>query len=383
MGMTAIVLSPSILLTDFIAIGNLGSAFFNSGLLMVISIFIARYNKINMNGTLIAAVFTVGGFALFGKNIYNIWAILLGVWLYAHVQKERFGKFILVALFGTALAPLISQVSFGLGFHPILGILLGNLLGIGAGFILPPLANHVIKFHLGFNIYNVGFTAGVVGTVFMGVFRAFGLENEPTRILSQGNTQILSIYLFLLFFSMVLVGFGFNNASFRGFQSLMARSGRLVSDFVTSEGFGLSLMNMGLLGLVSLLYVLLIGGDLNGPVLGGIFTIVGFSAFGKHLKNILPILAGVYLASVIHVWEVTATTTVLAALFGTTLAPIAGEFGWKWGIAAGFFHLAMVMNVGYLHGGMNLYNNGFSGGIVAAVFVPVILALRKDGRDVE
>jgi hypothetical protein len=142
-------------------------------------------------------------------------------------------------------------------------------------------------------------------------------------------------------------------------------------------------MNMGLLGLVSLLYVRLIGGDLNGPVLGAVFTIVGFSAFGKHLRNILPILAGVYLASHIQVWEVTTTTTVIAALFGTTLAPIAGEFGWKWGVAAGFFHMAMVMNVGYLHGGMNLYNNGFSGGIVAAVFVPVIMALRRDGRDVE
>lgn len=383
LGMAAIVLSPSILLSDYIAIGNLGAAFFNSGLLMVISISLARYNKIHMNGTVIAAVFTVGGFALFGKSVYNVWAIFLGVWLYAHFQKERFGKFILVALFGTALAPLISQVSFGLGFHPILGILLGNLLGVGAGFVLPPLANHVIKFHQGFNIYNVGFTAGVVGTVIMGLFRAFGLENEPTRILSQGNNQILTMYLFLLFFSMILVGFGLNNANIRGFRSLMARSGRLVSDFVSSEGFGLSLMNMGLLGLVSLLYVRLIGGDLNGPVLGAVFTIVGFSAFGKHLRNILPILAGVYLASHIQVWEVTTTTTVIAALFGTTLAPIAGEFGWKWGVAAGFFHMAMVMNVGYLHGGMNLYNNGFSGGIVAAVFVPVIMALRRDGRDVE
>ncbi|HNZ54374.1 MAG TPA: DUF1576 domain-containing protein, partial [bacterium] len=47
------------------------------------------------------------------------------------------------------------------------------------------------------------------------------------------------------------------------------------------------------------------------------------------------------------------------------------------GIAAGFFHLSIVMNVIALHGGINLYNNGFSGGFVAAFLVPLIDALRK------
>jgi len=33
------------------------------------------------------------------------------------------------------------------------------------------------------------------------------------------------------------------------------------------------------------------------------------------------------------------------------------------------------MNVGVLHGGVNLYNNGFSGGFVAAFLVPIIEAV--------
>ena len=36
------------------------------------------------------------------------------------------------------------------------------------------------------------------------------------------------------------------------------------------------------------------------------------------------------------------------------------------------------MNIGYLHGGMNLYNNGFAGGLVAAVLVPIIESFRKE-----
>ena len=72
---------------------------------------------------------------------------------------------------------------------------------------------------------------------------------------------------------------------------------------------------------------------------------------------------------------------------GHTLAPIAGRFGIIAGIFAGFVHVSMAFNVGYLHGGINLYNNGFSGGFVAAMLVPIclfiadVLNLKKGLRD--
>ncbi|WP_408956017.1 DUF1576 domain-containing protein [Natroniella sp. ANB-PHB2] len=376
-GLYNLTLSPSVLVSDYIVIGNLGAALFNSGLLMIISIYIAKFSDASMNGTVIAAVLTVGGFAFFGKNFYNIWSIFCGVYLYAKVQGEDFGKFLLVALFGTALGPLVSQTTFGLGLPLVSGVILGNLLGIAAGFILPPLANHVVKFHQGFNIYNVGFTAGMVGSLFMSLFRAFGAESNAVSIVASGYNYKLGIYLTVLFSSMLVLGYLFNDRGFSGYDSLLESSGRLVDDYVTTEGFGLCFINMGLLGLLSTFYVLIIGGEISGSVVGGIFTIVGFGAFGKHLKNITPLLIGVYLASWIQTWEVTATGSLLAALFGTTLAPIAGEFGWKSGILAGFIHMAVVMNVGYLHGGMNLYNNGFAGGLVAAMLVPILVSLKK------
>ncbi|MFO3716747.1 DUF1576 domain-containing protein [Anaerococcus sp. ENR1011] len=58
-------------------------------------------------------------------------------------------------------------------------------------------------------------------------------------------------------------------------------------------------------------------------------------------------------------------------LFSTTLAPIAGEFGFLAGVFAGFSHKAVATNTGLIHGGINLYNNGLAGGIVAAVLVPL------------
>uniref|UniRef100_UPI000A82C2AA DUF1576 domain-containing protein n=1 Tax=Clostridium sp. NkU-1 TaxID=1095009 RepID=UPI000A82C2AA len=60
----------------------------------------------------------------------------------------------------------------------------------------------------------------------------------------------------------------------------------------------------------------------------------------------------------------------------TTLAPIAGEFGVIAGVIAGFLHSAAALNVGIVYGGMNLYNNGFAGGLIATFLVPVFQSVR-------
>jgi hypothetical protein len=111
-------------------------------------------------------------------------------------------------------------------------------------------------------------------------------------------------------------------------------------------------------------------------VIGAIFTIVGFAAFGKHPRNIVPIMIGVFLGSLAKPWNIDDPSILLAALFGTTLAPIAGRFGWHWGIVAGFIHSSAALTVGPVHAGLNLYNNGFAAGIVASVLVPVIIAIQ-------
>ena len=43
---------------------------------------------------------------------------------------------------------------------------------------------------------------------------------------------------------------------------------------------------------------------------------------------------------------------------------------------AGFLHASVALNVGIVYGGMNLYNNGFAGGIIAMFLVPVIQSVR-------
>ena len=142
------------------------------------------------------------------------------------------------------------------------------------------------------------------------------------------------------------------------------------------------LINTGVNGLLATAFILLTGGDLNGPTLGGILTIMGFSAFGKHARNILPVMGGVVLGALVMGDRLADPALQLAGLFCTTLAPISGYFGWPVGLLAGFLHASVVLHAGTPVAGMNLYNNGFSGGLIAIVLYPLITAAFRRRRPV-
>jgi len=372
-----IIRTPDFLLTDYIKVGSISAAFFNSGALMFLFTLILRLLKVPINGLSYASILTVGGFALFGKNIFNVWPILIGVFLYSFWRREPIQRYIYVAYFGTAISPLVSFVAFDFPATNMPRFMLSYIVGILVGFLLPSMAGYFLTLHKGYNLYNVGFTCGLVGTVAAAFFRAYGVQIPVQRIWSEGNNLVFSLFLLPLFLFVMLSGWLLNDKSLRGYKKLMRHSGRLLTDFVILEGVPLTLINIGILGTISTVYVLLIGSQLNGPTIGGIMTVAGFAALGKHLRNVIPVIVGVTIASISNSYELGSPNNVLAALFGTTVAPIAGEFGIVWGIIAGFLHNAMVNNVGFLHAGFNLYNNGFAGGLVAIVLIPIIKAVHK------
>ena len=131
-------------------------------------------------------------------------------------------------------------------------------------------------------------------------------------------------------------------------------------------------MNMSVVGILCETYILLIGGDLSGPVQGAVFMAFGFAAFGVHVKNYIPVLGGVFLYGLFTQYQPITPGIQIAAMFAVGLAPVAGQFGVIAGVAAGFLHGAVVMYTTPLYGGLNLYNNGFSAGWVAIFIVPLI-----------
>lgn len=384
--MLIILQSPSNLVTDYFELASFGSAFFNSGLLTLVSLTMAYSQKVRISGPLIASIFSVSGFSFFGKNIYNSIPIILGVYLYSRFARKPFSHYIITGLFGSSLSPIVSYLTFGLGLPLIPGILLGTTVGVLTGLILPPLASHFLSFHQGFSLYNVGFTSGIIAMMLMGILRLFDFQVLEQQILSNEYHDSLLIFLFCLFGLLFLIGLLMNYNFFSNMKLIARSTGKLVTDFISIAGVGATLINMSTVGLSLTLYVTLIGGIINGPILGGLLTVVGFSAFGVHLKNSIPVLVGVYLASHIGaVIDPANTNSILTALFAVGLAPISGYYGVIPGLIAGLIHMMIVGNLAFLHGGLNLYNNGFSSGFVAAFLVPLfdnLKHLKKVNQDV-
>lgn len=376
-GLGRILTSRDTLLTDYIGVGGMGAAFVNAGLLTLCSSFVYYKSRAKMGGASVACLFLVLGFALFGKNLLNVWFIVAGVFLYSRFRNEPFATNINAAFFGLALSPIFSEILFSTSLPLAISLPLSVVTSLVIGFILAPAAAQLFKAHMGFTLYNMGFTAGLVGTLVVALYKSYGFVPDPVFIWTTGNNVLLSGFLSVVFVSMIAVGFYFDRGSLIKLKELMRLSGQSPTDFVAQFGIGPTLANMGLAGAVGMAYILLVGGDLNGPVIGAIFTIVGFAAFGKHPRNIVPIMLGVFLGSLAKPWNAGDPSIQLAALFGTTLAPIAGRFGWHWGIIAGFVHSSAALSVGSVHAGLNLYNNGFAAGIVASVLVPVIIAIRS------
>ena len=380
-GVITICRTPAGLITDSIMIGGLGAAFVNAGLVTLISVLLLRVNKLAFSGISVACLFLMAGFSLFGKDILNIWPILFGSFLYARIKRERFARYLYTSLFATALSPVVTEFSIIADGHPQLQLILMLSIGILIGFVLPPLATYTLRIHQGYNLYNVGFAAGLVGMVIASLCKSMGYAFEAKEVWSSGNNILLGYFLGILFMLMIIAGYFYNGRSFNGWARLMRHSGRAMADFVVLDQYPVVLINMGIVGLMATAYVLLVGGALNGPTLGGIFTVCGFGAFGKHPKNIWAPVVGVALPSLLAVWNLNDPSVLLAALFSTALAPIAGQFGWRWGVLAGVIHSSVVLNVSALHGGLNLYNNGFSAGLVCIVLLPLIEGLQRDKED--
>jgi hypothetical protein len=372
-GLIQIVSTNDNLLTDYIAIANLGAAFFNAALVTALAVFVVLFAKADVNGPVVAGVFTVTGFAFFGKDISNVIPIFIGVYLYSLYSKEDYKNNINAALFGTTMAPFVSAIMLYPDLNRLLSIPLGIVSGLLLGFILPSVAKLAYKIHNGFNLYNIGFSSGLILMVVVSILKVFAFKIEPTLFWSSGNNLILSLFLGAFYLITIVFIILSRSKPQLNFVRFNMESGVAPSDFITKYGFASTLLNMIVVGLISHIYILIFNAPLNGPTIGGVFTIIGFGAYGKNIRNVVYILLGASLGHILGWWELSTPVIMLGALFGTGIAPIAGKYGLVVGTIAISLHIGLVQNVGSLYLGLNLYNNGFAEGFTGFI-IPAIMS---------
>lgn len=379
-GWRAITLSPKALYTDSMAVGGMGAAFFNSGVMTLLSCALLWLLHARLTGYQLAAALSMTAYSFFGKTPLNALPLVAGVLLYHRLDKVPLHQAAGMALFATCLGPLVSTVAFGSGLPQAAGVPLGIALGVLAGFLVVPVVRKTGAFHQGYNLYNMGLAAGLVSMGLMNLLKLFGVQADTTSVMDEGGGMWLAAALGALFLLTALIGFFLNGRSLKGYGELLKTSGKLASDYTRPFGPGLCLLNMGILGLMGLAVPLATGAPLNGPVTGAILTMYGFGAFGKHPRGVLPLFAGTLFASWLGIHDLDAAATVVPVLFASTLSPLAAEFGPFVGFAAGILHVALVHNMRVLHMGVNLYNNGFAAGFVAWLMLTLMDAFKRMGH---
>jgi len=111
------------------------------------------------------------------------------------------------------------------GPDEVLRGLVAIVTSLAIGFILAPVAAQLFKAHMGFSLYNMGFTAGIVGTLVVAMYKSYGFVPEPVMIWTSGNNPLLGGFMAFLFASMVALGYYFDRGLPSRLKRIMAEAG--------------------------------------------------------------------------------------------------------------------------------------------------------------
>jgi hypothetical protein len=131
-----------------------------------------------------------------------------------------------------------------------------------------------------------------------------------------------------------------------------------------------------------------VGAEFNGIIFGSVFCMLSTCNSGSHPLNAIPIIMGYALASqcfqaltpfsggeVTHLLR--SQSLIVGICYANGLSPIAHEYGWRYGILVAAMHFCMVTTTPQLHGGMCLYNGGFTTGLVCLLLMPTLERIVK------
>ena len=407
-----ILTSPSKLVTDYFALGGLGSTLFNAAICGLCTNLIVYISRAKANATILAGYMLVVAHCFYGLNFLNMWPPFIGIILYCLVMKKKIGENIHIAFFSTALAPFVSELCFRYAienYSPTtvnvnwVGVALSLVCGLAIGFVIPALLPGTAAMHHGYSLYKAGLAIGILG-IFLNAFMysTLGVEepgklaitNDSYYALPYGYRGFMNIFFIALFAVTFILGFVFNHRSLRGYRDLLKCTGH-GTDFTDKFGMPVCMINIAVYGFAMLAYLNLVfvipaiipglpdGVGFTGATAGIIFAALTFAADGQHIKNVFPIVVG-YIALFVLVliiclisgfdipWTLSTQSYINGLAFATGLCPIAGKYGFRYGVLAGFMSAIICAITAEMHGGFVLYNGGFNAGLTALVLIPIL-----------
>ena len=407
-----ILTSPSKLVTDYFALGGLGSTFFNAAVCGLIANLIIYAFKVHTNATTLAGYMLVVAHCFYGLNFLNMWPPFIGVLLYCIVMKRKVSENIHIAFFATALAPFVSEVLFRYSvgsFDPavtqinFVGISIAIICGIGVGFIVLPLLPGTTAMHRGYNLYKAGLAIGMLGIfIYAFMYNTLGIDVPPVvpidnpeyYALPHAYRGFMNVFFVALFGSTFLLGFFMNHRSIKEYRQLLRCTG-YGTDFTDKFGMPICMVNIAVYGLAIVAYINIVCvlpdifpilpdcAGFTGATVGVVFAALTFASDGQHPRNVFPIVVGYVLLFVVVLlicfvsgleipWTLSTQAYINGLAFATGLCPIAGKYGFKYGVAAGMLSATICTVTASMHGGFVLYNGGFTAGLSALILIPLL-----------
>lgn len=385
-GLWRILSSPTKASTNFFSLGGYAATFLNMGLvgLCCTALYCIPGKKDAHTATLVTILTT--GFGSWGIHILNMWPTIFGVALYCVIKKVPLGDHTNAMLFSTGLAPFISELmvrypnSQVTGFS-LLGVCMALVVGMVVGVFLPAGLDNSPIVHKGYDLYSAALPVGMTAFLLQGfLYRAVGVEiPEAVSDLSVGSAAIANTFCIIVF-SLCVICAWLMGCRAKDYWKLFTDP-EFVRNFSAKYGNATFLMNVGVYGFYILLYYNIIGAHFNGVTFGVIFCMLATCNAGSHPGNIWPITLGYALASQLCQWlsglaggEFTqylhSQSIIVGLCYANGLSPIADHYGWQYGMIAAMFHFFMVTSLPMLHGGMCLYNGGFTAALVCLLMVP-------------
>ena len=407
-----ILTSPSKLVTDYFAVGGLGSTLFNAAICGLFANLIVYISRAKPNATILAGYMLIVAHCFYGLNFLNMWPPFFGILLYCGILKKKVSENIHIAFFSTALAPFVSELCFrytidnydtsSINIHWF-GVILALVCGLAIGFVIPALLPGTTAMHRGYNLYKAGLAIGILG-IFINAFmyRTLGVEspvnsvivNDTYDALPFGHRGFMNVFFLILFTLTFVIGFILNKKSLRNYQALLHCTG-YGTDFTDKFGMPLCMINIALYGFAILAYLNLVfilpslwpalpsGVGFTGATVGIVFAALTFAADGQHIKNVFPIVVGYAALFVLVIiicliaeydipWTLSTQAYINGLAFATGLCPFAGKYGFRYGVLAGFMSAIICAVTAEMHGGFVLYNGGFNAGLTALVLIPIL-----------
>ncbi|MCL2095438.1 MAG: DUF1576 domain-containing protein [Oscillospiraceae bacterium] len=174
---------------------------------------------------------------------------------------------------------------------------------------------------------------------------------------------------------------------FGGFIKIITSRSILVTDYIEVGGVGAALLNVSIVGIFSVAMVLRLGVKPGGANIMAMWLSIGFAFFGKNVFNMLPLTTGVWLFT--KYCKMPFSSYYLSAMLVATLSPTISEIAFL-GVFSPVFEIAAGVILGFfvgfifpvisaesvkVHGGYNLYNMGFAGGLIATMLATLYKSL--------